>query len=121
VNGKRLFFRPNLLNSISSISKPTEKRIYPLVIHNAYTDIDTAKFELPEGFRPEFMPDAVRLKSKFGEYEVSFGIEDQQITYSRKLIMYKGQFDPGDYVDYVEFVNAMAKTDRIKLVLVKKT
>jgi hypothetical protein len=78
VSGKRLFVTPNLMNRSSFIPEKLEKRKTPIVFRIAFTDLDTIHYKLPDGIYPEFLPEPVVLKSRFGEYEAKFVVDGKR-------------------------------------------
>ena len=87
----------------------------------AYTDIDTIRYHLPEGIYPEYMPPAVKLKSRFGEYEANFTLDQDNLIYIRKIKMNKGEFPPESYTELIEFYRNLNKADNTKMVFLSKT
>jgi transglutaminase-like putative cysteine protease len=121
VNGKRIFLTPNLMNRSTFIPEKVESRKTNVVLKMAYTDIDTIQYHLPEGIYPEFLPQPVKLKSNFGEYDISFKLEQNSLLYIRKLKMNKGEFPPDSYTELIEFFRNINKADNTKLVFLSKT
>jgi hypothetical protein len=87
----------------------------------AYTDIDTIRYALPEDIYPEFLPEPVRMKSVFGEYESSFKIDQGSLLYVRKVKMNKGEYPADSYNQLIDFYKGMNKADNIKMVFISKT
>ena len=121
-SGKRLTFKPNLMNRSTLILSKNENRKHAIICKTASTDIDTIKFNLPEGIYPEFLPKPISLKSQFGTYEAETQLSfDGKVLYTRKLILFKGNHPSTTYTDLVDFYNAVNKADDLKLVFLKKT
>ncbi len=121
VSGKRIFLTPNLMNRSTYIPEKLENRKTSVVIRTGYTDIDTIRYHLPEGIYPEFMPEPVKLKSRFGTYEASFVLDQDNLVYIRKIIMNKGEFPPESYNELIEFYRGLNKADNMKMVFLSKT
>jgi len=121
VSGKRVFLTPNLMNRSTYVPEKAESRKTNVVKKIAYTDIDTIKYHLPEGIYPEFMPAPVKIKSRFGEYEATFTLDQDNLIYIRKVRMNKGEFPPESYNEMVEFYRNMSKADNTKMVFLSKT
>jgi hypothetical protein len=121
VSGKRLFVTPNLMNRSSFIPEKLEKRKTPIVFRIAFTDLDTIHYKLPDGIYPEFLPEPVVLKSRFGEYEAKFDVDEKGLTYIRRMKFNKGTFPAESYNEMVEFYRGVNKADNSKLVFVNKT
>lgn len=121
VSGKRIFLTPNLLNRNTYVPKQLEERKSNVVQRIGFIDIDTISYTLPEEVYPEFLPEPVKIKSTFGEYEASFHVDRGNLTYIRKLKMYKGDFPPSSYQELVDFYRGISKADNMKMVFMSKT
>jgi hypothetical protein len=121
LSGKRIFLVPNLMNRFSRVPEKIENRKTAVVRRTAYTDIDTIRYHLPEGIYPEFLPEPVKLKTRFGEYEASYKVDQGSLIYVRKVIMNKGSFPAESYNEFVDFYRSMSKADNTKLVFMSKT
>jgi transglutaminase-like putative cysteine protease len=121
VSGKRLFMSPNLMNRNSFVPAKIEERKTDVVIRSAYLDLDTINYTLPENLYPEFLPEPVKINSKFGEYEASFKFDAGKVTYIRRMKVWKGRFPKETYNELVDFYKNVSKADNIKLVFLNKT
>ena len=121
VSGKRLFLTPNLLNKSTYIPEKIENRKTNVVIRTPFIDLDTIRFHLPEGIYPEFLPDPSKIKSRFGEYEAIFTLDQGNLIYIRRLKMNKGEFPPESYKEFSEFYKSINKSDNTKIVFLSKT
>jgi hypothetical protein len=121
VSGKRIFVTPNLMNRWTYIPEKLDTRRNPVVTRLAYTDIDTIRYRLPEGIYPEFMPQPIKITSRFGEYEATFTLDQDNLIYIRKLKMNKGEFPAESYNELVEFYRNLNKADNTKMVFLSKT
>lgn len=121
VSGKRLMLTPNLMNRSTFIPEKIENRKTEIVRNFCHTDYDTIRMHIPEEIYPEFLPEPVKLKSRFGEYEASYKIDQGLVVYTRKLIVYKGRFPAGSYQEFVDFYKGVSRADNSKLVFLNKT
>jgi hypothetical protein len=121
VSGKRLFIAPNLMNKISRVPEKIVDRKTEVVRRTNYLDRDTIQFNVPESLYPEFLPEPVKINSKFGEYEARFQFDAGKITYVRKMKVWKGRFPKETYNELVDFYKNVSKADNIKLVFLNKT
>ncbi len=121
VSGKRFFVSPNLMNKVSYVPPKMVERKTDVVLRKNYLDLDTIKFSLPENLYPEFLPEPVKINSKFGEYEASFQFDAGKVTYIRRMKMWKGRFPKETYNELVDFYKNVSKADNIKLVFLNKT
>lgn len=121
VSGKRLFMTPNLLNRWTYIPERMETRKSPIVMNMAYTDIDTIEFDLPESLYPEFLPEPMIHKSRFGEYEASVKLDAGKLLYRRRIVIYKGEYPANTYPELVDFMKNLSRSDNMKMVFLNKT
>lgn len=121
VSGKRLFLTPNLMNRSGFVPEKNENRKTKVVRKRAYTDIDTIRYHMPEGLYPEFLPEPVHIKSRFGEYKASVTIDAGDIVYIRKIRIEKGEHPAETYSELVEFYKNINKVDNTKIVFLNKT
>jgi hypothetical protein len=121
VSGKRIFLAPNLMNKSTYLPEKVEARKSKVVLRTAYTDIDTIRYHIPEEIYPEYLPEPVKLKSKFGEYEASFKIDQGSLIYIRKNKMYKGEYAPESYQELIDHYKSVNKADNVKMVFLSKT
>ncbi|HET9488090.1 MAG TPA: hypothetical protein VFO54_11665, partial [Chryseosolibacter sp.] len=87
----------------------------------AYIDVDTIRYHLPEGVYPEFLPEDINVKNRFGEYEVRYKIDQGSLVYIRRVKMQEGRFPASSYQELVDFYRNMSKADNTKLVFMSKT
>ncbi len=121
VSGKRLFVTPNLMNRISNIPEKIADRKTDVFTKFNFVDQDTVVLSIPENLYPEFLPEAVKIKSKFGEYEATFKFDAGKVTYTRRMKVWKGRFPKETYSELVDFYKNVSKADNIKLVFLNKT
>jgi hypothetical protein len=120
-SGKRIFIAPNLMNRSSFIPAKVEKRMTNVVRKFAYEDIDTVQYRFPETLYPEFSPEPISIKSKFGEYSSSFQFREGNLMYVRRIKMNEGVFPPDSYDELIDFYRNINKADNLKIVLMNKT
>jgi hypothetical protein len=121
VSGKRMFLVPNLMNRSTMIPEKVENRKSNVILRNAYTDLDTIKYHIPEELYPEYLPEPLKIKSKFGEYEASYKLDQGSLIYTRKMKMLKGEFPPESYSELIDFYKSVNKADNSKIVFLNKT
>ncbi|HEY5746705.1 MAG TPA: DUF3857 and transglutaminase domain-containing protein [Chryseolinea sp.] len=121
VSGKRVFITPNLMNRSTYIPEKVENRKTNVVVRSSFVDLDTIRYHLPEGIYPEFLPKPVVLKSRFGEYETTFTLDQNDLIYIRRLKMQRGEYPPESYSEFIDFYKGLNKADNTKLVFLSKT
>jgi hypothetical protein len=121
ISGKRIFLSPNLMNRNTSVPEKIENRKTDIVKKFAYIDVDTIRYHLPEEIYPEFVPENVQIKSRFGEYEATFKVDQGQLFYIRRLKINKGTFPASSYQELIDFNRGINKADHTKMVFMSKT
>ena len=121
VSGKRFFLTPNLMNRSTFALEKADARKEKIIWRNAFLDVDTIKYQLPEGIYPEFLPEATTIKGKFGEYQSSYSVDQGQLIYIRRFRMDRGEYPPDTYGEFTEFFRNVNKADNTKIVFLSKT
>lgn len=121
VSGKRIFITPNLMNRSTFIPEKIESRKNNIVLRKTFTHMDTIQYHLPEGIYPEFLPEPVKVTSRFGEYESSCKMEQGLLIYVRRMRVNKGEFPPETYKELTDFYKSVNRADNLKLVFMSKT
>ena len=119
-SGTRLFVIPNLMNAASPLPPKAENRQTELVLRSGYQNADTVVYQLPKGYGVEFLPDDVRMESKFGTYAASMRASEGQVSYMRHLTVNRGRYPASAYNEWVDFSKKIAKADKAQIVLVNK-
>jgi hypothetical protein len=118
ISGKRIFLNPNLTNRGGGKLPPGERK-YAVKLWNAYTEVDSVEITVPAGYKPEAVPAAQSLESKFGKYSASYKVDGNKIVYYRHFERYNGLYESSAYADLVKFYEQVYKGDRNRVVLVK--
>ncbi|MCE2893164.1 MAG: DUF3857 domain-containing protein [Flammeovirgaceae bacterium] len=121
VSGKRIFITPNLMNRSTGLPPKNENRKNPIVLKSSYVDVDSITYFVPEEIYPEFVPPAVKIDSRFGEYESSTTFSQGKLLYVRRLKVKPGEFPASSYGEFVDFYKNLNKADNAKLVFLSKT
>ena len=109
------------MNRSTYIPEKVENRKTDVVRRSTFIDLDTINYTIPDEIYPEFLPEPVKIKSRFGEYDASYKLEQGKLVYIRRLKMNKGEFPPESYTELIEFYRSLNKADNIKLVFLNKT
>lgn len=116
--GNDFLFCVNIFNQSRHIPPRIEDRKQNLYLDYGYLDIDTMEVEIPENFSIETLPEATILETKFGKYEIAFSkISENELTYTRKLRMDKGEYPPEEYENFRDFLRSIARLDKTKILL----
>ena len=120
VSGRRIFIVPNILSRSHRKPRPTEERVNELELGFGFTDRDTVEIKVPAGYTAEAIPPVTTLTTKFGRYQSEVKFDGETVRYIRSMEQYAGRYPAADYGDMVKFYETIYKSDRSKLVLVKK-
>lgn len=121
-SGKRLFLTPNLMNKSKTILPVNKERKHDIYIRDTWSDMDSIVYLVPDGMYPEFLPEPVTLKSRFGTYYSELKTDNfGNIIYIRRLDENKGVYPAETYGELKEFFDQVHKYDSRKLVLLNKT
>ena len=120
VSGNRMFIKPNILNAFSNPLPKAESRKFQVELDFAYTDIDTVRIKLPNGYIIESFPEPILINSDFGNYSASTEIAANDLIYIRKIEMNAGVWPAQKFEEFRNFYGSIWKADQSKVVLVKK-
>ena len=118
--GKRLFLPLNLLHRWTYVPPTVEERTQPVeFFSHAFAHADTIRYELPEGFVVEAMPDPVEVETVFGRYAAKVDVEpDGALVYYRGVEITQATFPAEYYDDFRDFMLQIDRADRAQVVLV---
>lgn len=77
------------------------------------------KYILPEDFKVEYLPKNETLQSVFGSYMADYIVTQNQIEVSQQYSMFSGNYSKNQFVDYIDFVSKIQKSNQSKIVLTK--
>ena len=120
VSGKRLFIVPDLFDKNYTRLSSDSNRHYDFINKEALKDIDSITIKIPDGYRPESVPQDMNIDSKFGKYSSSVKVLPNKIIYYRSNEKCPGHFPASDYPGLVKYHEQIYKADRGSIVLIKK-
>lgn len=120
ITGPRLFVRPNLMNKFASPPVKTQIRKFDIYFDFPFTDTDSIKYIIPEGFVQEAMIEDIEFESEFGRYAAKIITENNELLYIRKLEMNSGIWPPSSYENLRNFLNSVWKADQ-SIIVFRKT
>ncbi|MEP6844670.1 MAG: DUF3857 domain-containing protein [Panacibacter sp.] len=120
VSGKRMFVMPDILSRNTVKLKTDEQRKYDIEYTHSFTDADTISIKIPSGYNIESMPKDIIINNKFGDYEIHFKVDAENINCTRLYRRSQGRFAAADYSEMVKFYDSMYKADRSRIVFIKK-
>lgn len=116
--GNDYLISPNIFNQNTYIPPRIDNRKQKLDIGRGFIDIDTVEVNIPSNYNIAALPESTVLETKFGKYEINFvQTSENQITYSRKLRIEKGEYPASEYGEYREFMRSISRMDKVKILL----
>ncbi|OWY23392.1 DUF3857 domain-containing protein [Sphingobacteriales bacterium UPWRP_1] len=119
VTGQRIFVPFNPFNRASNPFGGATKRTSDIWLEYGSMQIDTLYFTIPEGYTPEFIPDALTAKSVLGSYELKSRQDNNRICFVRKFVLNEGRYPAKDYPEIYSFFHHIADFDTKKIILKK--
>ena len=118
--GSRLFVPLNILNQKIAIPSKVENRRMHVRQKFAYSELDSVRIQLPEGYQTETMPKEKALKSEFGEYQSKTSQQNDQVYFVRQLKIFRGEWPKEKYQALTDFYTTILNYDKSKLVFKQK-
>ena len=116
-SGKRLFIPVNIFNQQKSIPGKVEKRSMPVYLGSTYLDKDSVWIQLPNGFKPETIPQGKSFSTEFGEYSSTIRLENNRLLYIRMFKRNRGTWPKEKYDELINFYTLIFNADKAKIVL----
>lgn len=117
--GNRLFVPVNVFRKGFSVP-PFTKRTYPIEINYGYSDTDSIRILMPEGYVIEGLPQPKEVKSEFGRFRSTIHVEGNVITVVQQLFIPKGVYAPETYAAFLDFRKLVAGQYNGKVILKKE-
>ena len=117
--GNRLFIPANIFRKGFSVPSVT-KRTYPIHINYGYSDTDSIRIHLPDGYVIEGLPKPIDVTGKFGSFHSSVEVKDKDIYIVHRLFMPKGIYAPDEYLAFIAFRKLVAGQYSGKIILKKE-
>ncbi|MDT0559032.1 DUF3857 domain-containing protein [Ichthyenterobacterium sp. W332] len=119
-SGTRYLIEPNAFNKITAIPTRYDNRTQGIEIARGWTDIDAFTFTIDKALEIEALPKPIAIENKFGTYKMSIEEKgDNVLEYKRTYILNNGSYDKSEYEAFRDFLKAIVKHDKAKLVLKK--
>lgn len=105
--------------SIPKLGKKKSRK-YPVVFNRGYKEIFNDNYLVPEGYELNTIPEAIDLKSSYGNYQKKITATDKGYLVERSFELYEGEFSPEEYPKIKTFFNKIKKEELSKIALSKK-
>ncbi|PLK42338.1 DUF3857 domain-containing protein [Emticicia sp. TH156] len=119
-SGTRTFITANMFNQQGGVPLVSASRKTELQLNNNYQDIDKISFKVPKGYAVEYLPEPVKIDTRFGTYISEARLKGDTIYYERDLSIIKGRHAPAVYNEWVNFRKKIVKADKNQIVLIMK-
>ena len=96
-----------------------EERQHPFEISFPFQDDYEIEYAAPEGYAFKEVPASVITSTEFGNYHITFQLNDKKLKVHRVLTIKKGLYPKEKYKDYVSFRKKTASSDNIKVLISK--
>ena len=121
ISGEQMLLPVNAFTRVSTVPKRIRNRKLPFEISRGYKDIDEIKISIPNALLVEFMPENMKLETKFGNYTAELiKLNETSFMYKRELHIKEGKYPKEDYAEYRKFRKNIRKFDNSKLILKSK-
>jgi len=116
--GSRILLKPNIFSAQPDMVASREKRIRPLEIRRGSVQKDSVTIQLPSGYAVDALFDPIELDSPFGQYRISVTeLGSGKLLYKRYFLRRSGRFPANQYRAYIDFLKAVSKADKKKILL----
>ena len=111
--GKKLYFKPNLINRGNSYFSKLDKRRFPIVINFSYIDNDTLIYKIPAEYMIESMPEDYNIKNKFGTYQIQFkyNFDENTFVVIRQKKQFENIYNSTDFLELNNFFTNCTEAD----------
>ncbi len=114
-NGSRMYFNPSV--TVQDYLQET-----PLHLKIPVSDItsDSIVYTLPINYTVEFIPESIDVVNEFGRFFYSLEAKGDRLFLKRFLELHESEITTDNYNEFRNFINTIAKTDRNKIILIKR-
>lgn len=102
-----------------NVYKTDEKRELPFEISLSFSDQYEIEFLAPKNYKIEEVPEDFNLNSEFGEYQIKFLKEGQNLKVLRNIKINKGVYTKEKYNSYINFRKKIQSVDNSKILISK--
>lgn len=118
--GKRLFLPVNIFHRSFLVPTDSVGRTQEVCIRYGYTDIDSIRIDLPEGYDVESLPVTQRLETSFGTFRSSIHREGRSLHVVQRLCIRRGTYPKEQYARYLEFRKKVASQYGARIIVCRK-
>ena len=119
MQGRLMMFKPAFVGRLDSLTVSDGRRVHPVLL-NASAYSETIKVKLPDGFVVDEMPEASKIETSFGKYNVSYEVKDGFLLFNRALTINKTEIAADKYDSIKSFFARVRTVESNPVVLLKK-
>ena len=121
ISGERMIFPINAFNVVTYAPKRIRDRKLPVEVARGYYDVDEVIIQLPSDYKIESIGEDILIDSKYGMYKLTIEeLTENKLKYTRKYLLKNGKYPKEEYKDYRSFRKKVVRSDKSKIVLIKK-
>lgn len=114
-----MVFKPAIIGRLDRLSFGDGTRMSPYLI-DASSYSERAKIKLPDGFTVDEIPEAVKLETEFGKYDVSYTVEAGHLVFNRSLTLNRSTVPVEKYDSVKSFFGRVHAAEQSPVVLIRK-
>jgi hypothetical protein len=118
VNGK-LLIKPLLILPLKESDIDIEKRKMPIENDFTYFYDITYDYELPLGFKIEFLPENVKVENDLASFEIQYKVVKNTINITQKVTLKKLLLETKDFISWNNFIKNLKKQYNQSIILTK--
>lgn len=112
--------KPQFFRRFQSIPAKLSQRLNPIFVKRSYIETDSVIYNLPEGYTSGNLPATIEIKTEFGNYTISYALNNHQLIISRVLSITEGEFPANQWDAYYKFHQDIFMADNKAISIVKK-
>lgn len=93
------------------------ERVYPLLISVPQLSVDEYEFYLPSGYVVDNLPENVSIETGFGNYSVTYLLENETIKVNRSFSLPIQRIKPDEYLLFMDFCHKIDMAEKEKVTL----
>lgn len=118
MQGRLLVFKPVVLSRRSFIDLSAPQRRHPVML-DSNSFVETTRIKLPVGFAVDELPDAVKLETAFGSYQISYEVKGDTLIGTRRFSTRAAMLPASEYNAVRNFYGRILAAEQAPAVLAK--
>jgi hypothetical protein len=118
MQNRLMVFKPVIVSRRTGFSFTETSRKYPVVIHSQQAT-DIVRVKLPDGFKVDELPDAVKIQASFGDYSSAFEVNNGLLIFTRNISMRPTVIPADQYSEVRSFFQRVSAAEQAPVVLIR--